>query len=182
MRQIIDLSHKLFPKKEEYKLELKTCFVEEMFPQYKRRPEDWYIISEICLNSHVGTHIEAPYHYLKEGKDVSSLGFEKLIGEAIIVDMMHKNNGEEITEKDFAQYEKIIKENDFLFIKTGMSKNYRTPFQHNRPYLNKTAIEWIVNKKISCLGVDCSGIEKKGADFQENHLILLKITFHLLNI
>ena len=39
--KIIDLSHKLRSGQEEYRLEVKTGFVEEFLPQYQRRPQDW---------------------------------------------------------------------------------------------------------------------------------------------
>ena len=63
--KLLDLSHKMTPGKEEYLLELKTYSIEELLPQYNRRPEDWYILQEVHFITHVGTHIESPYHHRK---------------------------------------------------------------------------------------------------------------------
>ena len=66
----IELSHALFPGEEEYNLAVRSDFVENFIPHYQgKRPADqWYILSEIAMWSHVGTHIEAPYHYQKDGE------------------------------------------------------------------------------------------------------------------
>ena len=172
--RVVDLSHKLYSRREEYKLEAKRYFVDGLYPQYKRRPDDWYITSELTFSTHVGTHIEVPYHYLKEGKDISTFPIEKLIGEAIVVDFSHKKVGEAIDEKDLELYQNEIKEGDIVLIRTGLSKFYRTSKAHERPYITEEAINWLIEKRIHCLGVDCSGIEPKGLDYQINHEALFK--------
>ena len=172
--RIVDLSHKLCPAKEEYKLEAKRYFVDELYPQYKRRPNDWYIMNEVTFLTHVGTHIEAPYHYLKEGKDISEMPLERLVGEAVVLDFLHKKTNEAIDIKDLERYEQKIKEGDIVLIKTGLSRFYRTDKAHDRPYLTNEAVKWLVKKKIHCLGVDCTGIEPKGNDYQVNHETLFK--------
>lgn len=174
INRIIDLSHTLTPGKEEYKLEVKRYFVNELYPQYKRRPNDWYIMNEVTFLTHVGTHVEVPYHYLKEGKDISEMPLERLVGEAVVLDFVHKRPGEAIDIEDLEKYEQKIKEGDIVLIKTGLSRFYRTDKAHDRPYLTNEAVKWLVKKKIHCLGVDCTGIEPKGSDYQVNHETLFK--------
>ena len=89
---IIELSHKMRPVKENFKLELKNYPVEEIMPQVKRRKGHWYILSEVVFSSHVGTHIEFPFHHLKEGQDASRFPLERLIGDAIVLDFSSKNS------------------------------------------------------------------------------------------
>lgn len=172
--RIVDLSHKLCAGKEEYKLEAKTYFVDELLPKYKRRPDDWYIISEVTFITHVGTHIEVPYHYLKEGKDIAEFPLEKLIGEAIVLDFRHKKPGQGIDVEDMEKHDDKIKEKDIVLIRTGRDRFYRTEKAHERPYLTNEAVKWLVKKKIYCLGVDCTGIEPKGLDYQINHETLFE--------
>ena len=51
---------------------------------------------------------------------------------------------------------------------------YRTPRSHDRPYFPVEAIRWLVKRGISCLGVDCSGIEKRDLPTQPSHETLFK--------
>jgi arylformamidase len=101
--KVVDLSHTLLPGKEEYRLEVKNKFVEEFLPGYSRSKEDWYIMSEIIIWSHVGTHLEAPFHYLKEGKDVSEVPLSRLMGEAVILDFSHKKTNEPIEREELEE-------------------------------------------------------------------------------
>ena len=68
-RRIVDLSHDLWPGKEEYGLDVESRFVDEVYPQYKRRADVWYILQDIHMSSHVGTHIEFPRHFEPNGLD-----------------------------------------------------------------------------------------------------------------
>ncbi|MEZ4836534.1 MAG: cyclase family protein [Caldilineaceae bacterium] len=54
----------------------------------KVRPEgEWYIMSDVELMNHVGTHIETPFHCLKDGADLSQIALDQLCGEAVILDL-----------------------------------------------------------------------------------------------
>ncbi len=35
-------------------------------------------------------------------------------------------------------------------------------------------MEWLVEKKIHCLGIDCTGIELRGQDYQAAHCLLFE--------
>jgi arylformamidase len=76
-------------REEEYRLEADTRFTEQwpQFAQYQRIDQGWYLISEVTLNTHVGTHIELPYHHCREGLDAATFPLSHLIGEAAVVDI-----------------------------------------------------------------------------------------------
>jgi len=81
--RFVDLSHTLLPGKEEYKLELETYDTSELYPQYEKDRETWYILQEMHMFSHCGTHIEFPYHHNKNGMDASTFPLERLITDAV---------------------------------------------------------------------------------------------------
>jgi len=174
MGRIVDLSHELHPGDESSELYIKTHFVEEIFPRYMRGKDQWYIIQRVSFLDHIGTHVESPLHYVKNGRDVSEIPLDQLIGETVIFDFTHKKPNEEIGIDDFVVSGKEIKQGDMVFINTGQG-NYtslRTEYQH--PYLSSEAVKWLVAKGISCLGIDSSGIENKrtSSNAQPNHQIL----------
>ncbi len=185
-KRIVDLSHTLLPGEEEYKLEVKNRFVEEFLPEYSRPKGSWYIMSEVTMWSHVGTHLEAPFHCLREGKDISEIPLSRLIGEAVVLDFFHKKTNEPIKRKELKEVGKDVKENDIVIIKTGLDRFYRTPKAHDRPYLTPEATRWLVEKKISCLATDASGFEVRGIHDQPNHRLLFKndipVIEHLTNL
>jgi len=172
--RIIDLTHTLLPGQEEYGLEIETFRVPDLYPQYRSRPEDHYIMTRIRMSPHIGTHIEAPYHLLQDGGDVATLPLDKLVGQALIMDFAHKMDDEAITLDDIQAYAGRIHAGDIVLLRTGRSSFYRTERAHDRPYLENAAVKWLVETGIACLGTDASGIEKHGAEQQVNHLTLFE--------
>ena len=172
--RIIDLSHKLYPGKEEYGLKVKTRFTDEVLSGYNRKPDAWYILSDVTMSSHIGTHIEFPYHHIKNGQDAMAFPIERLIGEAVLLDFSSKKNNEAINVNDLKQYENNIKARDIVLIKTGRDKFYGTEQAHERPYLSLETVEWLVEKQINCLGIDTTGIDIKGTEDQPNHVALFE--------
>jgi len=171
--RIVDLSHVLYPGKEEYRLELETHFTDELYPQYKRGKDVWYILQEIRMSSHCGTHIEFPYHHSKKGLDAGSYPLQKLIGDALLLDFSSKKPFEAVTLEELLAYDKKIREGDMLLFHFDCAKYYRTERSHDRPYITTEAIRWLaLEKRISLIGSDASGIEVKGAPDQPNHQLL----------
>jgi arylformamidase len=174
MIHVTDLSHSLTPEKQRFKLELKSFPVKEYVPGYKVAEGQWYIMQEVLLCTHVGTHVEAPYHAIQDGMQAGEVNMRSLIGPAALVDVTGKGSNEAITKKELVQRGTHIQPDDIVLIKTGLSRYYGTK-DYQRPYIETDAIEWLVVQKIKCLGIDCSGIENKQINSKQiNHRILFK--------
>jgi arylformamidase len=182
IKQIYELSHKVFEDKEEYRLEIDSRQVEgwEQFSKYPRRPEDQYLISELTFCTHIGTHVEMPVHHDKKGLDVGDFPTERLIGETLTLDISKYRNNQEIPLVELKEIANgRLKKDDIVFFYTGLDKNYYTEKQHDRPYFATDAIDWLANEVgIKLMGVDTSGHEIRLPDStpvigQPNHELLL---------
>jgi arylformamidase len=122
--------------------------------------------------SHVGTHVEAPLHFLTDGADTASLSIEQLMGPAIVLDFREKGVSEPITLAEM-QAAGDVQVGDRVLTMTGRHTQYRTPASHDRPYITEEAMRWLVeDRKINCLGTDSSGFEVRGVDHHPNHRLL----------
>jgi len=172
--RIVDLSHKLYPGKEEYYLNLKTNNTADLYPQYKVDAGVWYILQDIEMSSHCGTHIEFPYHHNRNGMDAAAFPLERLIGVCALLDFRHKKPGEAVTLEELKACGGDIRTGDMLLFNFDCAKHYRTEHSHDRPVIAHDAIQWLIfEKKINLIGSDASGIELKGAPNQPNHQILM---------
>ena len=129
------------------------------------------------MSTHIGTHIESPFHAHKKGLKVSDIGLDKLIGDGVLLDFTHKKPDEEITKEELMQYSKRIKEGSIVLFHTGRDKFFGDKIKgHQRPYPTTDAVSWLVGKSISCVGIDCTGIEVKGPErsSQPNHSLLFE--------
>jgi len=181
--KVYELSHRILHEKEEYRLDIDSRQVEgwEQFAKYPRLPGAHYLISEITFCTHIGTHIELPFHHDSDGLDAADFPVDRLIGETVTLDISRYGNNEEIPLDELIEIGSgRIREGDIVFFYTGLDRNYYTEEQHNRPYFATKAIEWLVEEaKIKLMGVDTSGHEIRNKDGspvigQPNHELLLK--------
>lgn len=172
---LIELSHRMIPGRENFRLETRTFDVTELLPEVVHRPDIWYVLSDITFSSHVGTHVEFPYHHWQEGGDAADYPLENLIGEAVVLDFSHKKNGEAIALEELKAQAHRIREGDRVFIRTDMDKYFRTERWMEQPYLTSEALDWLITTfSPKVIGTDAAGFEVPGTDYQPNHLNMFK--------
>ena len=88
------------------------------------------------MSSHLGTHVELPYHHRKDGMSAADYPLERLIGEAVILNFSHKQKDEEISRDEIVSLGIDVQKGDIVFIRTDMDKLWKTPAGHDRPYWN----------------------------------------------
>lgn len=128
-------------------------------------------VSFLELSSHTGTHIDAPYHFFKNGKTVEDLPLDVLVGLAIVVEIPETREG--ILPQDF----QILKENDWhrILLKTRNSNLWREKkFRPDFQYLTREAAQFLIKKGVKLVGIDYLSIEKFGAPHHPVHHLLLK--------
>lgn len=167
--KIVDLTRLLQSGGEPFTFDIKTYSVEELLPQFHRQPDDWYILQEWKLSSHLGTHVEAPYHHMQGGTDIAGLDPRLLIGAAVVLDCSGRKPDDAITVDDVQRLGCEIRPGDIVLFYTGYDRDYGKA-EYGRPYLSGELVDYLVNVPISCVGIDASGVEKYRAESQPNHL------------
>ncbi len=164
--RVVDLTHVLHPGQEQYTLEVSR--------RGERMEREGDIMSSVYMWSHVGTHVEAPLHFLSDGGDTASLKIEQLMGPAIVLDFRAKSVNEAISLEEM-KAAGDIQVGDRVLLMTGRHTQYRTPQSHDRPYVTEEACRWLVeDRQINCLGTDSSGFEVRGVKHHPNHRLLNK--------
>jgi arylformamidase len=182
-KRLVELSHRMVPGKEEFPLEIETFNADEVMAKtarasthtIERREDIWYIIQEVKMSSHVGTHVEFPYHHVKNGKSAADYPLDRLIGEAVLLDFSHKKKDEEITLQEVLDCGVEVRKGDIALIRTDMHKLWKTPQGHDRPVLSLEATRYLVEEVgIHCIGTDATGLEVRGRDDQPVHVLLFE--------
>lgn len=176
LSNVVDLSQRMIPDGEaNFELKLDSREARESMPELEYDDSIWYKIGYVNMCLHNGTHIECPYHHIREGQDFTQFPVAKLIGNLIVLDFTQKTPADMITLEELKQHDDEIKEGDIVFIRTGMDKLFRDP-EHwsDYPYITIEAIRWLIEKKIACLGTDAAGIEDIMAYNQPGHVTLFK--------
>ena len=80
-------------------------------------------MGHITLNSHAGTHCDAPEHFLENAPGIEHWGLERCVGEARVLDFSCKKPREEITRADLLPYERYIVPGARLLLRTDWDKH-----------------------------------------------------------
>jgi arylformamidase len=123
--------------------------------------------SRIEINSHTGSHADAPYHFLKNGKTIEKMSLDKFMGKCVVFDFTKIKNA--IKKGHFKN--KKIQKNDIVLLKTKNKAEKK--YNPNFTYLEKNGAEFLTSKKIKAVGIDNLGIERNQPN-HETHKILLR--------
>ena len=161
---ILDISWPITPSTTQYK-NRNEIHIE----QTKRFEVDGVRASVVTLGCHVGTHVDAPSHFLKDGKSIEHYQLEQLIGPCVVLDLTHVK--EAITVQDLEHHE--IQANLIVLLKTKNSfLTHDAAYDPNFVYLEKSGAQFLVEKKIKAVGIDYLGIERNQSQ-HETHSALL---------
>jgi len=172
LTKIIDLSHVIEPGKAGRKFTLEMVGAETVNPNVIRRENQWYIMHNISMVSHIGTHIEAPYHILKDQADLAAIPLETLMGPAIILDLRGRAAKSAIGIDDVrSAVDKVggIRPGDIVFGNLGWGAFYGTEQYGGNPYFPPDTIAWLAAHGMKLMGVDASGVEVPGSEEHVSH-------------
>jgi kynurenine formamidase len=135
-----------------------TMPIDERTPTYPGDPKqeieqiatiekDGWTEKRLTFNSHFSTHIDAPIHMVKGGKKLTDFPLEKLIGEAVVIDVRG--------QKEIVADLENVKEDDIVFFFTGQTdKAYSDNFFKNEPVISMETAKGLIKKKAKIIGID----------------------------
>jgi arylformamidase len=108
-------------------------------------------LTELSMGIHTGTHIDAPLHFLPNGKPIDSLSLNVFVGEAQVVAIPQDVN---LITVDILQDVCEIIAARILF-KTKNSQLWETSkFQQDYVALEASAAQWLVDQGVQLVGID----------------------------
>jgi len=125
------------------------------------------------FNTHLGTHIDVPFHMIKNGITVDQMPLNRFFGKAAVLDLKGLNT-RIIEAADLEHFQEQIRHVDFLLIHTGWSDLWgKAEYFRDYPVLSEDAALWIIQFKIKGLGIDLASVDLNGSPDVPVHRILL---------
>jgi arylformamidase len=129
-------------------------------------------VSQIQTDVHVGTHVDAPWHFLQNGITVEQLSLETLVGQATVVSLPDVTA---ITPKELEALQ-LPSDTKRLLFQTKNSQLWSqgiTEFQQDFVALTAEAAQWVADRGIELVGVDYLSVQRYH-DSPRTHEILLE--------
>ena len=146
-------------------------------PVFRQVDRGQYLISDLQMSTHTGTHIDAPFHYLKSGDTIDTIPLSHIMGKCRVIDMTCA--GTSITSHHLkGRLDGIHR----LLLKTSFSA--KECFDENFPSLTADAARLITGSDMKCIGIDSPSIESYNCDGTVHRELLSKgcIIIELLNL
>lgn len=126
--------------------------------------ENYCHVDVLRLGSHTGTHIDAPYHFLKNGERIDEIAIERFVGNGVLIDVSHKSDNEFISTEDIEPFAAEIGKGDFAILRTGWDRYFGHTRYFEHPFLSADGAEYLLNLGVSLFGIDTLSPDPSSAD------------------
>ena len=133
---------------------------------------------KLVLGTHIGTHADAPRHFIPGGATIDEIALDTLIGPATVADFMDCNPLQEIDVEDLKKRfgNKVPSR---VILRTGWSQYFgNMKFYDQYPFLSEDAAKWLVENGVKLIAMDTPSPDNPAhsrgtANDSPNHKILL---------
>lgn len=178
--KIYDLSHRLHDGLTTHPSHPRVIinnFVTHAFsaPRYKP-PCKGFATKQLLISDHAGTHVDAPFHFLAEGRTIEQEPLEKFYGQAVLIDVKDKALHQPVDlplvkqtlEKDGLE----ILPGDIVLIRAWKGQWNDADF-HHAGGLSLDAARWLRQAGMKAVGIDLGNIEDNADMSRQVHVYLL---------
>ena len=136
--------------------------------------EDGFLEKKIIMFSHTGTHMDAPAHMIRDSKTLDQFSIDHFFGKALLVNV--STSKKSIIEiNDLKPIDNILKQHEFLLIRTGWSHHWgKDSYFFGYPVLTTETVEWLSQFNLKGFGVDAISVDSPASEDFPVHRILLK--------
>jgi arylformamidase len=129
--------------------------------------------SSWSLNSHVGTHVDAPTHFLPDGRDIASTSLDRYLGRCVVLDLTHVE-GRDVERADLEGRPELDGHVRVL-MKTSNCRRlwHLDEFATDYVALAASGAEYLVERGMVLAGIDYQGIERFDSTTNPTHKTLL---------
>ena len=140
--------------------------------------ESGYQVTDFHSVVHVGTHCDAPAHFISGATTIDQLPLDQFVGEAVLIDVTH------IQERKLPKtvlHNTDIKEGDIVIFHSNLSTKWNTEaYEKEAFYLSEELAKELVRLKVKSIGLDFISPDEVTTETSPIHHILLGNDIYLI--
>jgi kynurenine formamidase len=154
----------------------------------------YYAANNFFTSEHGGTHVDAPIHFAQGHQTVDAIPIERLLGEAVVVDVTKAAEADadyqvSVADLQRAEQNARIPPDAILLIRTGFSRRWPDAVRYlgtaargadavsqlHFPGLHPDAAKWLIaERRIKAIGIDTASIDSGQSTLFESHRLLFE--------
>ncbi|MDI3542948.1 MAG: arylformamidase [Candidatus Atribacteria bacterium] len=124
--------------------------------------------TRLTLETHTGTHVDAPLHMLP-ASSIDQLPLSSFLGPALVIEI---RGVEAIAPEHLSPFQQFLSPRQFLIVKTDNS--FSDFSRENFVYLSASGASYLAQQGIKGIGIDSLGIERDQPGHPTHRLLLEK--------
>jgi kynurenine formamidase len=151
-----------------------TCYPGTLEPNFEilsTVEEDGSAVIKMCMNSHTGTHMDAPAHFVAKSKTLDQIPIYDMIGKGYVVNC---KNEQEISIELLKHFKNHIADAQYILFYTGWDQKWNTPrYLDPFPVLTEDARDWLLQFPLKGIGYDTISADPIDSVEFPNHYAIL---------
>jgi arylformamidase len=154
MSRIVDLSLDIYDKAPTFWPDPKTAVLPHLGIANLK-----YNITQLIMSTHLGTHLDAPFHFFDTGRTVEQVDPGRGFGPAWVLDFSRKKAREEITREELRQHERKLTRGARIIIRTGWDAVFpEDRYFTDYPGLPPESCTYLAERGIACIALDTPSV------------------------
>jgi arylformamidase len=111
----------------------------------------------MTIGCHAYTHVDAPLHFLRDGRHIAEMPVDQWMGEAAVVDLTHLGPNGEVTAADLDARGSHVQRGDIVLLWTDWPRRMSVAdvrFWREGPYTGPSACQWLIDREVKAVGYD----------------------------
>lgn len=125
-------------------------------------------ISNVQFTVHLGTHVDAPRHFIASGKTIDQYPMERFIGTAAVLDLRGRRGGSPVQIDDLIPHTASVEAAHIVLLCFGWGALFGTEDYRDHPYLSLEAAKWLADRAPSIVGADTLSLDLPAPRRPEN--------------
>jgi len=143
------------------------------FEPYATVEADGYNGTRLHLDTHCGTHMDAPTHFLSptEARTIDDVGPGEMVTEGVVLDFTEKPPGSTIGRDELrdAADRRDLRADDFVVLDCGNPPRPTDEYVHEYVYPTVGAAEFLVERDVACVATDALGVDELATQLQRHN-------------
>jgi arylformamidase len=116
--------------------------------------QDGYAMTELHLLNHIGTHVDAPAHQVRDGDTLDEIPFDRLVTDAVTIDVSRRHHGP-LPLAELEPHLDQVRAGDIVFMRSDNARNWGTDaYWTGWSYPDAEASRALIERGISAIGFD----------------------------
>lgn len=137
------------------------------------RGEPPWQLSQLCLGSHTGTHIDAPFHLITEGRTIDKYPSSRFLVPGVVACLSSLSDDQPIEATQLAESLSRLPQGGALVIRTDWSRYWEEARYFRHPFLSREAAEAVVQAGAGLVAADLPSVDSATQGTWHAHDVLL---------